>query len=122
MYKIFLCRYADEIGNRSLTGQIHKIYRKDLDKNYAAYYEFEFEDWFIVFSAGPKTGDHRLVEEGKIPRPTDILNEQAAEINQTCHKYFRLSADGTTICENDKGNAVASTINWNTLTTVSGKI
>lgn len=120
--KLILCRYIDEIGDRNLTGPIRKIYRKDLDENYVAYYEFKFEDWFMIFSARPTTGDHKLVEEGELPTPTDIVNDLAAENNNTCHKYFRLHADGTTICEDDEGKAVASTENWETVTTVSGKI
>ncbi len=31
----------------------------------------------MTFSAGPKTGDHRLVEEKRIPSITDILIDQA---------------------------------------------
>jgi hypothetical protein len=84
-----------------------------------AYYEFEFGNWSMTFSAGPKTGDHRLVEEGKVPRTTDILIDQAAKMNKVCHKFFRLNADGTTICEDETGKAVASTMDLETLTTVS---
>jgi hypothetical protein len=73
----------------------------------------------ITFSAGPKTGDHRLVEEEQVPRTTDILIAQAAKINKVCHKFFRINADGTTICEDNTGKVVASTMDFRTLTTVS---
>ncbi|XP_028399746.1 uncharacterized protein LOC114523104 isoform X2 [Dendronephthya gigantea] len=111
-----LLQYADEIGNRSLTGPIRKIYRKDLDQNYVAYYEFQFENWCMTFSTGPKTGDHRLVEEKEAPSITDILNAQAAEVNKTCSTFFRLSPDGATICEDASGKAIASTMDLRTLT------
>ena len=112
-----LFEYADEIGGRNLTGPIRKIYRKDLNPSYVAYYEFEFGNWFMTFSAGPETGDHRLVEQGRLPRTTDILFDQAAEMRKDCHKFFRLNADGTTICEDVTGQAVASTMDLETLTT-----
>ena len=83
-----------------------------------AYYEFDFENWFMTFSAGPKTGDHRLVEQGQPPRTTGILFHQAAEMRKDCYKFFRLNADGTTICEDVTGQAVASTMDLKTLTTV----
>ena len=91
--------YSDEIGDRKLIGPIRKIYRKDLDKNYVAYYELQFGDQYFIFSAGPKTGDHRLVEEGKIPRMTKVLIDQAAQNKNECHKFYRLSPEGVTICE-----------------------
>jgi hypothetical protein len=73
----------------------------------------------MTFSAGPKTGDHRLVEEKRIPSITDILIDQAGKMKKVCQKFFRLNADGTTICEDDTGKAVASTMDLKTLTTVS---
>ena len=73
----------------------------------------------MTFSAGPKTGDHRLVDEKQIPRITDILIAQAAEVNKTCLKFFRLTPDGATICEDASGKAVASTMDLRTFTTVS---
>ena len=62
----------------------------------------------MTFSAGPKTGDYRLVEEKRIPSITDILTDQAGKMKKVCQKFFRLNADGTTICEDDTGKAVAS--------------
>ena len=90
-----------------------------MNPGYVAYYEFEFQKGFMTFSAGPKTGDHRLVEEGQVPRTTQTVIDQAAKLNKVCHKFFRLNADGTTICEDATGKAVASTMDLKTLTTAS---
>lgn len=111
--------YSDEIGDRNKTGPIRLIYRKDLDPNYVAYYELQFGNRFYIFSAGPKTKDHRLVQEGENQRPTDFLIEEATKNDNTCYKFFRLSPDGVTICEDRNGRAVATTMDLNTLTTVS---
>jgi hypothetical protein len=48
-----------------------------------------------------------------------MLIDHAANMNKICDKFFRLNADGTTICEDDAGEAVASTMDLKTLTTVS---
>ena len=76
----------------------------------------------MTFSAGPKTGDHRVVDEKKIPRITDILIAQAAKANKICFTFIRLSADGTTICEDAMGNPLASTMDLRTLTKVGSLI
>ena len=36
----------------------------------------------MTFSAGPKTGDDRLVEEKRIPSITDILIDQAGKMKK----------------------------------------
>ena len=84
-----------------------------------AYHEFQFEDWCITFFTGPKTGDHKVVDEKQIPSLTHILIAQAADVNKTCFRFYRLTPDGTTICEDATGKAVASTMDLRTLTTVS---
>lgn len=93
-------------------GPTRPIYRLDLDPDYVAYYEIETGTEYVVFSAGPKTGDFREVESGPVPRPTDVLIKQAQKNGQRCEKFYRLSPMGLTICKNDHGNVVAASYNW----------
>lgn len=88
------------------------IYRKDL-KDFVAYYELTTKEGYFLFSSSVNTGDHRLVESGKNPRPTDVLNKRAKAHGETCIKYYRISATtGLYTCENGNGMLVAATYNW----------
>lgn len=93
-------------------GPTRPIYRLDLDPGYVAYYEIDTGSDYIVFSAGPKTGDFREVESGPDPRPTNVLIEQAQKNGQRCEKFYRLSPMGLTICKNNNGVVVAASYNW----------
>ncbi|XP_068707223.1 uncharacterized protein [Montipora foliosa] len=93
-------------------GPTRPIYRLDLDPNYVAYYEIDTGNNYVVLSAGPNTGDYREVESGPVPRPTDVLAQQAHGNGQQCEKFFRLSPMGLSVCQNQNGTVVAATYNW----------
>ena len=41
----------------------------------------------MTFSAGPKTGDHRQVEEKRIPSIMDILIDQTGKMKKLCFNF-----------------------------------
>ena len=54
-------------------GPTRPVYRLDLDPNYIAYYEVDMRSDYVVLASGSQTGEHREVESGPDPRPTDVL-------------------------------------------------
>lgn len=89
------------------------VYRKDLPSSYIAYYELKLEQSgrqsYAIVSAGKETGDYSLVETGDLPSPLDKLRDQAHSNGHYCAKFFRLSTDGITICEDDRINRIVAT-------------
>ena len=78
-----------------------------------AYYEISAGGHYYVFSAGRRTGDHRLVESGNGTRPTDLLKNRALIQGERCAKYFRITGmSGLYTCENSQNLLVASTYDF----------
>lgn len=74
---------------------------------------------FLPLSTGAETGDYSLVETGDLPSPLDKLREQVHSNGHYCAKFFRLTTDGITICEDHRINRiVASTGKINPESTV----
>lgn len=92
---------------------VRPIFRKDISGKAPPYYEISAGGQYYVFSASSRTGDHRLVDNGKGIRPTELLNNQALTKGETCDKYYRITAvSGLYTCENSKGLLVASTYDF----------
>lgn len=63
----------------------------------------------LSLSTGAETGDYSLVETGDLPSPLDKLREQAHSDGHYCAKFFRLTTDGITICEDHRINMIVAT-------------
>ncbi|XP_064603619.1 uncharacterized protein LOC135469032 [Liolophura sinensis] len=86
------------------------VYRKDLEDDYVAYWQFTVNgDEQLIVSAGPHTGDYKLVFQGKLPTMTSILDHIAWEGGQQCNRYYMLSPDVTLMCEDGNGRVIATT-------------
>lgn len=55
-----------------------------------------------------QTGDHRLVEEGDLPSPSDVLTAQARQNGYGCHRVYRLRPDGLMACEDTDVNRIVA--------------
>lgn len=55
-----------------------------------------------------QTGDRRLVEEGALPSPSDVLTEQAKQNGYGCHRVYRLRPDGLMACEDTDVNRIVA--------------
>ncbi|XP_064603090.1 uncharacterized protein LOC135468652 [Liolophura sinensis] len=86
------------------------LYRKDLDHRYVAYWQITAnDDDQLIVSAGPQTGDYKLVFQGKSPTMTSILDHIAWEGGHRCQRYYMLSPDVTLMCEDGNGRVIATT-------------
>ncbi|XP_006823337.1 uncharacterized protein LOC102809957 [Saccoglossus kowalevskii] len=87
------------------------IYRKDLPRDYVAYWEIEVNDNdHVILSAGPQTGDTKIVHQSDRPSPTQRLAREAKSIGETCVRYYMYAPEGTMFCENGSGKVVATTL------------
>ena len=62
----------------------------------------------LCFHPARQTGDHRLVEQGALPSPSDVLTEQARQNGYGCHKVYRLRPDGLMACEDTDVNRIVA--------------
>ncbi|XP_031572628.1 uncharacterized protein LOC116306677 isoform X2 [Actinia tenebrosa] len=108
-----LFQLGDAIGSNDIIG-LRPIYRKDLPKEYIAYWEVKMNgktgEKYLIISAAKETGDHRLVQEGALPSPIDIMTDYARLRSHSCHRVYRLTPDGLMTCEdNNLKRTVAAT-------------
>lgn len=50
-----------------------------------------------------------MVETGALPSPLDKLRDKAYLNGHYCSKFFRLTVDGVTICEDHRVNKIVAT-------------
>ncbi|XP_077987795.1 uncharacterized protein LOC144442351 [Glandiceps talaboti] len=108
-----LLQLKDRLGLESSTisSEPIPVYRKDLDKDYIAYWYIEIGDReYVVVSTGEKTGDRRLNQQGHIPSPVTRMLEIAANSSNDCNRFYMLTPEGDMFCENGDARVVAATI------------
>lgn len=98
---------SDAISKEDIMG-LRPIFRKDLPRDYIAYWEAKINDKkgekYVIISAAKETGDYRLVEQGPLPSPSDVLSSQARQHGHSCHRVYRLRPDGLMACEDSTAN------------------
>ncbi|XP_070537795.1 uncharacterized protein [Ptychodera flava] len=106
-----LLQLQNVLDDPEITDEPMAVYRKDLDKDYVAYWLIEInKSQYLVLSADVKTGDYRLNQQGDLPSPITRMSNIAVTNNDQCYRFYMMTPEGAMFCENKDGKVISSTL------------